>query len=449
MLISFSVSNYRSFRSEQTLSMVASNRLGTHHPNHGVSLEGTEHKLLPLAILYGANASGKSNWVKALDFVKTLVLLGTGPESRIPRDAFRLAPDGLEQPSEFEVRFVADGRGYSYGFACTDTEIISEWLDVLKGESEQSLFERETGANGVNITLGPALRDPKLGDHSKAADLIEVGTRRNQLVLSTIRQAFDPGKAGPLLDAVLKWFGNRVQPIFPDTPFGRLADFLTRDNPFTEFAGRFLAEVSTGITGLRVKTRNLKPEQLPLEEKVFERLSGGSLVPLGPGLSVGKGEDGQWVEKVIEAEHPGAGDESVIMPLNEESDGTVRLLHLLPALFSSAGFPSVYVIDEIDRSLHPLLAKKFVEFFLKNCQSRGSQLILTTHEVNLLDLDVIRRDEVWFTEKKPDGSTELYSLSDFQVRQDLKVQKHYLQGRFGAIPFLGNVERLLEPAATS
>ena len=129
--------------------------------------------------------------------------------------------------------------------------------------------------------------------------------------------------------------------------------------------------------------------------------------------------------------------------LGDESDGTRRLLNLLPVLRPTAFSGTVFVIDEIDRSLHPILVKEFVEFFLKSSTGEFRQLILTTQESNLLDQDLLRRDEIWFAEKDQAGATRLYSLLDFKVRNDLEIRKHYLQGRFGAIPFLGDMDALL------
>ena len=132
------------------------------------------------------------------------------------------------------------------------------------------------------------------------------------------------------------------------------------------------------------------------------------------------------------------------LELDDESDGTRRLLNLLPALHHLRTNSAVYFIDEIDRSMHPELVWKFLEFFLKSCEGGQRQIIVTTHESNLLDLDLLRRDEIWFAEKNQSGATQLYSMTDFNVRKDLEISKHYLQGRFGAIPFLGNLDRLLE-----
>ena len=161
----------------------------------------------------------------------------------------------------------------------------------------------------------------------------------------------------------------------------------------------------------------------------------------------------------MKSRHLTSGGTTITLPFSEESDGTQRLTHLLPALhFTAQDAPMVFVIDEIDRSLHPLLAKGFVRAFLAACASKGSQLICTTHELAFMDLDLLRRDEIWFASKKlPEGSTELYSLADYKVRTDLKIDKAYLQGRFEAIPpieaelpdWVQDIMRELKPSGES
>jgi AAA15 family ATPase/GTPase len=145
----------------------------------------------------------------------------------------------------------------------------------------------------------------------------------------------------------------------------------------------------------------------------------------------------------VQATHEPEPGKTIRMELSEESDGTRRLLNLIPALHPTAFIGVVHVIDEIDRSLHPILVKEFLEFFLKSGVGEPRQVIVTTHESNLLDQELLRRDEIWFAEKDSTGATRLYSLLDFKVRNDLEIRKHYLQGRFGAIPFLGNLDSLL------
>jgi len=152
-------------------------------------------------------------------------------------------------------------------------------------------------------------------------------------------------------------------------------------------------------------------------------------------------EGKRYYRITVQSAHKDQNEKVTPFGLSEESDGTRRLLSLIPALYHLQNSIGVYFIDEIDRSLHPILVWKFLEFFLR---AGGRQIIFTTHESNLLDLDLLRRDEIWFAEKDDKAATHLYSLMDFKVRNDLEIRKHYLQGRFGAIPFLGNLDRLIE-----
>jgi hypothetical protein len=146
----------------------------------------------------------------------------------------------------------------------------------------------------------------------------------------------------------------------------------------------------------------------------------------------------------IVALHDCGTEKAARLLLHEESDGSRRLLKLLPFLYRLTRQAGVIVIDELERSMHPMLARKFIEFFLKAADNSESQLIFSTHESTLLDLDLMRRDGIWFTEKDQEGATHLYSLADFKVRKDLRIEKGYLEGRFGAIPFLGGIDRLME-----
>ena len=164
----------------------------------------------------------------------------------------------------------------------------------------------------------------------------------------------------------------------------------------------------------------------------------------GSELLVEKNGNNHYYSLTIQAAHEHQIGKVIPLPLTEESDGTQRLLNLIPALHHLRTSSGVFFIDEIDRSMHPILVWKFLEFFLKSCNNCQCQIIVTTHESNLLDLDLLRRDEIWFAEKDLEGATRLYPLTDFKVRKDLEIRKHYMQGRFGAVPFLGNLDHLLE-----
>ncbi len=164
----------------------------------------------------------------------------------------------------------------------------------------------------------------------------------------------------------------------------------------------------------------------------------------GSELIVERGGEKHFYQIRVQAAHEVEPEKVIPLELTEESDGTIRLLNLMPALHQLRRTSSVFVVDEIDRSMHPMLVREFLEFFLKTCEGCLRQIIVTTHESTLLDQDLIRRDEIWFAEKNHKQATELYSLVDFKVRKDLEIRKHYLQGRFGAVPFLGSLDRLVK-----
>ena len=194
--------------------------------------------------------------------------------------------------------------------------------------------------------------------------------------------------------------------------------------------------------------RNLLPNKFisKLLEDIAEDKDGIAVIRLEQGneFLIERSEENHFYRISIQAAHEPQPGKVIPLDLSEESDGTRRLLNLLPALHYLQTGNAVFFIDEIDRSMHPILARQFLEFFLKSCQGGRHQIIITTHESNLLDLDLLRRDEIWFAEKDQAGSSHLYSLADFTVRTDQDIRKRYLQGRYGAIPFLGDLNALLE-----
>jgi predicted ATP-dependent endonuclease of OLD family len=226
---------------------------------------------------------------------------------------------------------------------------------------------------------------------------------------------------------------------------------LEQDPAFRSFVSHFLKSTSTGVDHLETPRKQISEDQLSrmllIGPRTVDRKADLEIVNLSGGKELIIDRNGGGYYQIgIQAAHACAPGETVRLDLIEESDGTLRLLDLIPALHPTAFTGTVHVIDEIDRSLHPILVRKFMEFFLKSSVGEQRQVIVTTHESNLLDQDLLRRDEIWFAEKDPTGATKLYSLLDFKVRNDLEIRKHYLQGRFGAIPFLGNLENLLPKA---
>jgi AAA15 family ATPase/GTPase len=451
MLLSLSISNHRSFREEQTLSLVASTRQND-HPEHLTTIPDDTNKVLPIAAIYGANGAGKSNTVKALGFLAHLLRTNAEPAGTINRHAFRLHKECEEQPTEISVQFIEDGHVFSYGAHMNGTTVLAEWLLLLRDKKEIPVYERITTGDGetreVKIEPGKILDDPGEGNHEKIHALIALGVLPNQLFLQAVRSSIQEREHGPLFSRVLHWFLKRLTFIMPDFAFHGLPLMMSEDSTFADFVSGFLEKAGTGVKRLRMDEKPVNEEQL-LRQYPFIKPSLDHLGSNGTAFIANttppksfvfkRTNDGQLHQQILRAEHQADNGSPVDFRLNEISDGTLRLIHLLPALHILKNESTIFVIDEIDRSLHPLLSKNFVRAFLNECTANGGQLIFTTHDTTFLDLDLLRRDEIWFAEKNTGtGATSLYSLSDYSVRTDLKIDKAYLEGRFRAVPPIGH-----------
>lgn len=455
MIITFSVANFRSFASEETLSLVASTRLAGNHDAHAIAIPGSKEQVLKTAVLYGANGAGKSNLVKALRFLKDVALKQRTKNGATQRQAFRFGQ--IEQDaSSFDLQFIADGQLFRYGCKLNDQRILEEWLVRIVRNKEKILYERITQDDGSVKIDAPGLKGGKL------TALATIGGPQNQSFLATIRATLDEADWGDQIRAIIDWFDNRLTLINPDAKFEFLASKLAHDALFLQFAGEFLKSASTGVNGLQVQKKEVFEDELRqmlpdevvnhLLQNLPENAEESILLPLGNGKEIllEHTDRVHYYRVSVQASHQEADGNTKVLDLVDESDGTRRLLDLLPALHDMRNQDAVYVIDEIDRSLHPMLVRKFLENFLQSCDDGQRQIIVTTHESSLLDLDLLRRDEIWFAEKDAAAASHLYSLADFKVRNDLEIRKHYMQGRFGAVPFLANLERLVskEPEAT-
>ena len=321
---------------------------------------------------------------------------------------------------------------------------------MVKGK-ERILYERRLVGSDLQVKPQPAL---KAGTKLKA--LCSIGGPSNQSFLATVKATLEKSDVGAELLGVLRWFSRTLQTIAPDETFGPLGHNLSSDPAFLDFAGNFLKAASTGIDSLEVQKKKLTEEEFrkELPETVLSQLLGSSAGPMEKGAALIRSSSGQefmvdrkrkqFYHIAIQSKHLSSSGAPVTFALADESDGTRRLLDLVPTLHRNSKEDTVCVIDEIDRSLHPIMVHNYLDFFLKTCASEHDQIIVTTHESNLLDLDLLRRDEIWFAEKDKESCSHLYSLNEFKVRNDLEIRRHYLQGRFGAIPFLGNLAKLTE-----
>lgn len=436
MLINFSFSNWRSFRDEATLSMIATRE--KRHAGHLAHIptlgQGkTPFRLLPLAAMYGGNASGKSNFVRALEFMRDTVIYGSERGERIPIDPW--VGKGSNDVVRFSIQFLINDTAYTYEFVVSAHRVLKESLGIItKTGQEKPLFSRnEEGRFAFFRALSK-----DLGYFKAQARAVP----DEQLFLCHINHLKEKTE---ILESVWKWFEEGLFIIFPNSKFA-WEDFLFGESNYLRDAmNQAYKELDTGIAEL--KGEPVPVEQHPMRdvlEKKLQRITGDiavlGLKPPGMlfrGLDVPcKRIDGRWHVMERKTLHQDSEGGKILFDFDQESDGSRRLFDLLPALLSN--MPATYVIDEIDRSLHPLLTRRLLEIFLsRRTPESRSQVILTTHDATLLDQDLLRRDEVWVAERDADGASTLFSFSDFkEVRSDKDIRKSYLQGRMGGVPKL-------------
>lgn len=456
MLVQVTIENVLSFREETTFSMLGVSS-DQHHADHlAVDAAGKGRSLLPISAIYGANAAGKSNLIKAIDFAKRLVLEGTRSSQAIPVSSFKLG-NYSNKSSKFEFIFTYRGNLYSYGFRLNLTQILEEWLYVTpSGKKREVLyFERVTSEKkDTTVEYGTPLKG-KSEKRKQFLDFIVQGTRPNQLFLTEAVE-----RNVQAVKPVLDWF-RKVLTIIPAEASSRGLEIgILSNKEFTKFLSDFLRFSDTGIDSIGTEEVELDFERhfpgMPdsMREEILQDIAeageeaGEDFVAMfenfrGKRYVLMKGTQGNFSLIQLITQHRNENGQLVDFSMEEESDGTQRLINLIPALFMlQINSEKVILLDELDRRLHPLLSRRFIEVAL-SCrkQSSQSQLIFTTHDTNLLDLDLLRRDEIWFVEKNQQGASHFYSLAEFKI-PDQKIEKGYLNGRFGAIPFFGDIRNL-------
>lgn len=437
MLIRFFVENFLSFNEQIEFSMVPGR--GKLFPNHVVRKEkSTGINILKSAVIYGPNAAGKSNLIKAIDFAKNLVIYGTNPNEQIPLKKFRLNTKSNNRPSKFQFDFKYKDKYYSYGFILDSIQIYEEWLYEINNYREKLLFERKT-FKGVTTKVDFGTSSSLRSLDTEFLSFVAKGTRPNQLFLSESIQRNVHEFAIPY-----EWFENALRVIFPDSKYDGIEFFFAKRQNIKDELLKFLQFFDTGISDIVCETFSLEKDLTEIPNNIIEKLKKGLskknaqailTSPRGDKYVLYEEKNGEIQAIQLTIRHRIRGSEKhAVFNINEESDGTQRIIDFLPALISLLSTDCVFLIDEIDRSLHPLLVVKFLQVFLEDHKKANSQLIVTTHDSNLLDLKLVRKDEIWFIEKNKYEESTVYSLEEFKPRYDKDIKKGYLSGRFGAIP---------------
>ena len=412
MLIEFRVENHRSIRDEQVLSLEAAT-IGDANDQRPRHVEGTSRPLLPVAALYGANASGKSNVLEALQFMAQAVLYSHrfwGAGEGVPREPFEWGKEKNE-PSLFEIQFLRSGIRYEYGFVVSDQAVTEEWLRTWPRGRKQTWFERE----GETLNFGPHLK----GENR----LVQKLTRPNALFLSTAAQN-DHEQLLP----VYEWFRrvrgwNLSRQVLKYAMQAHLsgAEDLLRDSdePAEVFAsGERRAELVTFLRAADMGILDVLVQRKPAKVKDWFAMN--------------------WANKTVMLLHESTAD-SAWLPLERESHGTQSLFRMAPVVLNALRQGGLLVIDELESGLHPIIATWLVQLFNDPVSNpANAQLVFSTHDTqvigNLVGEPSLRRDQVWLTEKDREGVTHLYPLTNFKPRKGENIERGYLQGRYGGVP---------------
>jgi uncharacterized protein len=425
MLLEFKVTNYRSIRDTQTLSMTASKYYkGLEETNcFDAGVKGLP-KLLRTAVIYGPNAAGKSNLFRALQFMQNFVLQSHSHQEgqTINVAPFALNSRSKKESSEFEIFFIQNDVRYQYGFAVNRMRVTREWLLAFPEGKVQRWYAREYDAKEEKDRW-------YFGSKFTGRRRIwQEATRKNALFLSTAIQLNNEQ-----LKPVFGWFQSRIAAILPGSAINlRLSLDQCASQEGTQRIMAFMNSADIGISGVVVKKVKLPPP--PVKPEMFP-----PDIPQPIRDMILRDMHAKEIADIRFLHKTDAG-ESISFHFANESDGTKKIFALAGPWLDVLAKSRILFIDELDTSLHPLIVRFLIGLIQnQDINKHNAQLIFTTHDTSVLDTDLFRRDQVWFVEKDREQVSRLYPLSDFKPRKGEALEKGYLNGRYGALPFIGEL----------
>lgn len=455
MLVRFVVENFLSFKDEVEFSMLAGE--SNEHSDHIHNVR--ERRILRTSAIFGANASGKTNLIKAMSFAQDFITTGSLSTEYLRLTPFLLDSESAAKPSEFLFEIQCGiGQCFQYYFSVDPQRVHKESLFEILSDNTRMIFERETNSQGhSNVQIGDV---PVLvtNDEDKL-DFLRNLSNRHQLFLTQYKRLeLELGEQRiAFLANIYDWFDRILMPVFSDSiPAQGIGLGIMKDSELRHRLKHVLGFLDLGIHNVELREIDFNDESDLTEDFKEYAQKFVNDIPEDSNNRAVFGRYGSEKYLTVDAEnrfsayelvalhHLRHEDRYVAFDLAAESDGTRRLLELLPALLGlhSSQREQVYVVDELDRSIHAHLSCKVVELFLQDGGSSRNQLIVTSHDTGLLDLDLLRRDEIWFIEKDRSGASSLYSLEEFNLPEKMNIEKGYLYGRFGAIPVTPSLESL-------
>lgn len=384
--------------------------------------------ILPIAAIYGGNASGKTKLFNALAFAKKFVVKITQPGNTIPREYFKLDNECVNKPSRFLFELLINEICYEFSFSVTQSQVVEEKLIVISKSTEKTLYNRSQDKKIEFDKNSEFKNDQRL-------QFVAEGTRENQLFLTaSVDQKI------PYFQPIYDWFKNNLTLITPNTTFAEFGQFTQEGMPLYSLMNNALLQLDTGITRLGGEDIPMENLLLPdnFKTKLMEDLpENESIINFQHRIILTK-KNGTLSARKLVSYHQSFEKSDVPFDINQESAGTLRMIDILPCFFElfEHNTPKVCVIDELDRCLHTLLTRSLLEAYFNSCSKETrSQLLFTTHDALLIDQKLFRRDEIWVTERNNRGCTSLISFGEYKkIRFDKDIRKSYLQGHLGGIP---------------
>ena len=437
MLIQYVVSNYKSIGRPVEFSMLPVQDINNEKFLKTVGTKAGTWKILRRGGFFGPNASGKSSFIESIDFARDFIVEGQKSGKEIRIDQFRGDIEELKGRSSFQFVFYLDQEVYEYGFSVDRYQVYEEWLMIMTENGFEPMFTRLTDMFGkTEIELEPRLAVPDSKEF-KLAEILTESIKENQKNQLFLYKLQDNGikKAEKIMD----WFKS-LQIIFPETKVRALPIRIRENEDLRQFLGEKLRGLDTGVFKISADSQDIDfhdfAEKLRVPKRIIEDMESlqNGIVNLNGKYFIFGENDKRTVLVQLKFTHNLNGQD-VEFDIDDESDGTQRLLDLLPMLFFvREDSHDIYFIDEIDRSLHTKLSQYLLDEFIKCCENTHNQIIFTAHDVNLINLDKFRQEEIWFIEKNYRGESRLKPLSNFEINEKRDALKAYLSGRFGAIP---------------
>lgn len=442
MLLRFKIRNYKSYREMQDFTMIGGS---TKSYDERLRKE-KNYSVLKFSAIYGANGAGKSNIIEALLYMQNIVL--DGLPKYIAPISFKLNEQEKKSETYFETILLLGSKVYSYGFEYNSkcNKLTSEWLCEINGKKETYIYSRNIvdGSYDIDIKNNSTVLDKMkfyLDDLRKDESKLFISfinSNKKSEVLGEIKE----------LQLVYNWFESDLRIVSPEYPLTS-GEYYLNDDKIRKLA-QLLEEFDTGIKSIGKIDVDVETAQHSIPARVLDRIKADAYSkrdkdkPIKYGVLV-RGNNNVWnvmiandkmsFQKIVFYHDK---DKQEPFYLGDESSGTIRILDLAEVLLTDRD-NQLFVIDELDRKLHPQLTCKFVKMFLEKAKNTNNQLIVTTHESRLLDFNILRRDEIWFSDKDLLGESKIYSLEEFNVRFDKKIDKAYLDGRYGGVPVFDTV----------